>query len=557
MEQALQRTIRQLYSVEVTPIVTRPDPAFGDYATNVAMQLAKTVSRPPREIAEALAAALQETGDYAKVDVAGPGFINITLAPAALLSQLANMRRPGYGSSLQYDGKIVLTEYSDPNPFKVLHAGHFYTSVVGFAISNLIEQAGGTVHRLNFGGDVGMHVAKTIWAIIQELGGEYPEKLTSVPEDGRSEWMAGLYVTGTNAYEDDEAAKQAITDLNKRIYQIHSDNDHDSPLAQLYRTCRTWSYDYFNTFYARIGTPFERYYPESKTAPIGLAAVLEQKDKGVYVESDGAVVFVGEPYGLHTRVFVNAQGLPTYESKDVGLSLQKWHDYHFDESIIITGNDITEYMKVVLKSIEQFEPELAHRTTHVTHGNLKLAGGVKMSSRKGNFLKAVDVLDITAAETAAVQPDVTDGAVLGAIKYAFLKSRVGPDIIFDPKESVALQGNSGPYLQYAHARARTILAKATVEPSAEGAGEPDQSERQLLVKLTEYPEVIQAATAGLSPHHICTYLYELAQTFNRFYETSRIIGDERQAFRLELTSAYATILKSGLTVLGIDAPDTM
>lgn len=557
MEHTLQQLIHDLYDVDVTPVMTRPDPTFGDYATNVAMQLAKTLSKPPRDIAESLAEALRNTGAYQSVEVAGPGFINITLASSALLGRLGDMQQPSYGRSSLYAGKVILTEYSDPNPFKVLHAGHFYTSVVGYAMSNLIEQAGGTVHRLNFGGDVGMHVAKTLWAMIQELGGEHPEKLNEIPEHTRSEWMAGLYVKGTNAFEDDESTKQAITELNKRVYQLHTDNDHDSPLAQLYWTCRGWSYDYFNAFYDRIGTPFDRYYPESETAPVGLATVLEQKDKGVYVESDGAIVFVGEPYGLHTRVFVNAQGLPTYEAKDVGLSIKKWHDYHFDESIIITGNDITEYMKVVLKSIEQYEPELAHRTTHVTHGNLKLAGGVKMSSRKGNFLRAIDVLDVTAAETAAVQPDVTDSAVLGAIKYAFLKSRVGPDIIFDPKESVALQGNSGPYLQYAHARARTILAKATLEPSFDGTSELDQNERSLLSKMTEYPEVITAATTELSPHLVCTYLYELAQTFNRFYEQSRIIGDDREAFRLSLTQAYAQILKNGLLVLGIDAPDTM
>jgi arginyl-tRNA synthetase len=366
-----------------------------------------------------------------------------------------------------------------------------------------------------------------------------------------------LYVTGTNAFEDDETARLAITQLNTRIYQLHTDDDRKSSLAQLYWTCRRWSYDYFNAFYQRIGTPFDRYYPESETAPVGLATVQEQQKRGIYVESDGAVVFVGEPYGLHTRVFINAQGLPTYEAKDVGLSIKKWNDYHFDESIIITGNDITEYMKVVLKSIEQFEPELSRRTTHVTHGNLKLAGGVKMSSRKGNFLRAVDVLDITAEETAAVQQKVTDSAVLGAIKYAFLKNRVGPDIIFDPKESVALQGNSGPYLQYAHARARTILQKATVPPSYEGVSELDLHERSLLTKLTEYPEVISIATTTLSPHLVCTYLYELAQTFNRFYEQSRIIGDERQAFRLSLTQVYCQVLKNGLNILGIDAPDTM
>lgn len=555
MEDTLSRHIYELFGIELMPTVSRPDVAFGDYASNVALQLASQLSRPPREVAEELAEALRRSGEFADVSVAGPGFINVRVSDASLTQSLEVMLQPGYGRSTAYAGKTVVTEYSDPNPFKVLHAGHFYTSVVGDAMSYLIEDAGGTVHRVNFGGDVGLHVAKTIWAIQQELGGEEPDKLNDVPAAERAEWMARSYVAGTNAYEDDETARRAIVALNKQIYQLHADKDHDSPIAQLYWTCRTWSYDYFNAFYDRIGTHFEKYYPESETAPIGLATVLEQKEKGVYKDSDGAVIFEGEPYGLHTRVFVNKEGLPTYEAKDVGLSIKKWQDYHFDESVIITGNDITEYMKVVLKSIEQFQPELAHRTRHVTHGNVKLAGGVKMSSRKGNFLRAVDVIETAADANQAAVGNRDDATVIGAIKYSFLKNRVGPDIIFDPKESVATQGNSGPYLQYAHARAVSILEKSVAsDQSIEGF---DEVERPLLVKLTEYPDVIAAATQQLAPHLICTYLYELAQIFNRFYEQSRIIGDPREAGRVRLVQAYASILKDGLQRLGIHAPDKM
>jgi arginyl-tRNA synthetase len=340
------------------------------------------------------------------------------------------------------------------------------------------------------------------------------------------------------------------------VYQLHSENDRDSDFAKIYWTCRAWSYDYFNAFYDRIGTKFEKYYPESETAPIGLATVREQQAKGVYTESDGAVVFVGEPYGLHTRVFINSEGLPTYEAKDVGLSIKKWDDYHFDESVIITGNDITEYMKVVLKSIEKFQPQLAERTKHFTHGNVKLAGGVKMSSRKGNFLRAVDVLNVAADENEQAQGNRDEAPVLGAIKYAFLKSRIGPDIIFEPKESVSIHGNSGPYLQYAHARAMSIVAKLGDEQHV-GPSDFDQQERTLLVKMTEYPEVLANATNELSPHLVCTYLYELAQTFNRFYEQSHVIDNPRQSVRGQLVRSYASILRSGLTLLGIQAPDTM
>jgi arginyl-tRNA synthetase len=553
----LAQTIREAFDVDIEPELSRTDEQFGDYATNVAMQLAGRLRRNPREVAEELAAALRQAygTDVAEISIAGPGFINITLADAYLagLAADAPAKKPQ-----TYTSQTVLTEYSDPNPFKVLHVGHLYTSVVGDAISRLISAAGGDVHAVNFGGDVGLHVGKTMWAIIRELGGEYPDKLADVPEDQRAEWMARCYVAGTQAYEDDEAAKAAIIEMNKQVYQLHTDNDHESPFAHIYWTCRQWSYDYFDAFYARIGTHFEKYYPESVTTPLGLQTVREQLQKGVYKDSDGAVVFEGEPYGLHTRVFINSQGLPTYEAKDVGLIMHKWNDYHFDASVIITGNDITEYMKVVLKSIEQFAPDLAARTVHLTHGNVKLAGGVKMSSRKGNFLRAVDVLDMAAAANKEQNKRNDEQAVLGAVKYAFLKQRIGADIIFIPEDSVSLEGNSGPYLQYAHARARSILSKTTTVPISDTpVADYAEGERSLARKISEYPEVVQRAVSELMPHHVCTYLYELAQTFNRFYEHNRVVGDDREAVRVQLVTLYADVLRDGLGMLGIAAPEKM
>ena len=347
-------------------------------------------------------------------------------------------------------------------------------------------------------------------------------------------------------------AKAEITELNKNVYEFHSTDDHESPLAQIYWTCREWSYAYFDEFYARIGTKFEKYYPESQTAPLGLKTVQEHVGT-VYAESNGAIVFDGGEYGLHTRVFINSSGLPTYEAKDVGLAIQKWQDYHFDRSVIITGNDIVEYMKVVMKSLEQFAPETVVNTTHMTHGQVTLSGGVKMSSRKGNFLRAVDVLEAAHTASRAAGND-SETISLGAVKYAFLKQRVGGDIVYEPDESVSLQGNSGPYLQYAHARACSILTKGA------NAARPHMlqpAERQLLTKITEMHDVMSDAARDLMPHAVCTYLYELAQSFNRFYEHNRVIGDERQPARLWLVDRYVVVLKQGLVVLGITAPDKM
>jgi arginyl-tRNA synthetase len=548
IKQLIFDVCNRTFNVEVEPELSRTNEKCGDYATNIALQLAKLVGKNPREVAETLAAKINSP-DIQKVEIAGPGFLNITLTDAALVRLIESPVKRTLA------GKVVVAEYSDPNPFKVLHAGHLYTSVIGDAIANLLESAGAEIHRVNFGGDVGLHVGKTMWAVLETLGGEFPEKLNTIAESERPNWITACYVKGTAAYEDSEDSKAQIIEINKKIYLVHSANDHESPLAQMYWTCRTWSYDYFNQFYDRIGTRFEKYYPESETAPLGLKTVNEQLKKGVYELSDGAVVFKGEPYGLHTRVFVNSGGLPTYEAKDVGLIIKKYEDYHFDKSVVITGNDIVEYMKVVLKSVEQFAPALVAATSHLTHGIVKLQGGKKMSSRLGNILRAEEVLDIAnkANQQATGKQDFR--VVLGAVKYAFLKQRTGGDIIYDPEESVSLEGNSGPYLQYAHARARSILSKKAFAGDKLMDFEP--GERSLVRKISEYGEVMEKAVNELMPHLICTYLYELAQTFNRFYENNRVIDDPRENTRLQLVEAYAQTLRDGLTILGIPVPEKM
>lgn len=552
LEASITEAVKALFGVDVKAELTRPEEQFGDYATNVALQLSKqlenTPAGGPREIADALAEKLRETlkEQVSEVTVAGPGFLNLKLSETSLLQAL------NVAPLKSLSGKTVVAEYSDPNPFKVLHAGHLYTSVVGDAIANLLENAGAKVHRVNFGGDVGLHVGKTMWAILQSLGGEMPENLNAV--ENKPEWLTARYIEGTQAYDENAAAKSEIIELNKRVYKLHSENDHESAFAQIYWTCRQWSYEYFDSFYEQIGSKFEKYYPESETAGLGLETVRAHTGS-VYEESDGAVVFDGEKHGLHTRVFINSEGLPTYEAKDVGLIMKKWQDYKFDLSVVITGNDIVEYMKVVLKSIEQFEPELPKRTRHLTHGIVKLQGGVKMSSRLGNILRAQDVLDAAAEANQELVDNTNLATVLGAVKYAFLKNRMGGDLVYDPKESVSLEGNSGPYLQYAHARACSILHKAGTD--AAPSKELEAGERTLVRKLSEYPEVAEKATAELMPHYIATYLYELAQTFNRFYEQNRVIGDPREAQRLNLVQKYAETLKQGLGLLGITAPDKM
>ncbi|MCR5832439.1 MAG: arginine--tRNA ligase [Candidatus Saccharibacteria bacterium] len=541
----IQNDIKELFDVEIEPEVTvAPETVEADFSSNVAMKLSGILHANPREIATKIAEKMPEF----KAEVAGPGFLNFILLDEYFAGKIDGFVED-FAKNIscdEYSGKTVICEFSDPNPFKVLHVGHLYTSIVGDAISRLFEYAGAKVVRANFGGDVGLHVGKTLWALKK-----------SGMKDFTIEDIAKKYVEGTAAYDEDEEAKAEIVKINKEIYTIAENDLHGSELADIYWRGRELSYQYFEDFYNRIGVKFDKYYPESTVAGRGLAEVKKGLAAGVYEISDGAVVYRGDTkLNLHTRVFINQEGLPTYEAKDVGLIFTKWDDYHFDKSVIITANDIIDYMKIVLASIGEMNPELPARTTHLTHGNVKLPGNVKMSSRKGNFLKAVDILNLITEELKNEYNSEDEKVVLGATKYAFLKYKMGGDIIFDPKESVKMTGNSGPYLLYSCVRAKKILSKIG-DKKAELAGELNTFERALSKKIVQYKDVLNEAVTEMAPHKVCNFLYELAQEFSRFYENCPVAGDAREAERAQIIRAYLNVMEHGLNILGIQIPEEM
>ena len=551
LEQQIARAVQELFGKQVSVELTTPEANFGDYSTNVALKLAKDINQNPRQIAEQLIQKLEGLDFVNKIDLAGPGFINFWLNDAKLFS-LISTEVPK-----KYEGQIVIAEYSDPNAFKALHSGHLYTTLVGNSISLILEKAGAKISRLNYGGDVGLHAAKAIWGIVNTLGGTYPERLSKIKKEDRANWVSQRYVEGNAAYESNDAQKQEIISYNHKIYEITKTQDKSSPLAQIYWTTRQWSYDGFVDIYKKLNVEsFDEFIAESLVTPLGLELVKKGLDQGVFELSDGAVIYSKDKSGLHTRVFVNSNGLPTYEAKELGLALYKWQKYHFDKSLVITANDITEYMKVLFKAMTNFYPEVEARTTHITHGMIKFAGGQKMSSRKGNVLMAQDVIEGAIKANLEYSGKDDYEVAISAIKYAFLKQRIGGDIAFDPEESVSLQGNSGPYLQYAHARARSILAKSSLR-NQEEIGNFTEGERKLVRELAKYQDVLRQTIDDLMPHHICTYLYELSQQFNRFYETNKVIGDDREALRRLLVEKYADILQSGLSLLGIKALSKM
>ncbi len=614
---SLEKVVTQRYGegIEVELDVA-PEETGADYATNVALRLTKVAQRNPMIIAEELCAELERELEQQSLkgavvmSVAKPGFLNFCLSEEYFKAQVREVVKLKQIES-EYTGKTIVTEFSDPNPFKVLHVGHLYTSIVGDSVSRLLEAGGAKVVRVNFGGDVGMHVAKTIYcmrlqntssvearpqrlpsqgcgACPRRNSGSSPEEYSviSCSKDAGSatiEEIARCYVEGTRAYEEDEEAKERIRELNKIIYDLAALGEDKCQerleletiaedygwstaeiveVAKLYWLGRKVSYEYFKDFYAQIGLKFDKFYPESTVVDKGREEVLAHVGT-TYEESDGAIVFRGEKVGLHTRVFINREGVPTYEAKDVGLIFTKWDDWHFDESIVITGNEQRDYMKVVLASVEEYAPKLVERTRHYTHGLVKLKGGVKMSSRKGNFLKAVDTIQLikdqlnNLEDESCAQTNDRAEITLAALKYAFLKYKMGGDIVFDPEESVSMTGNSGVYLLYAVVRAKKILQKPVSKAGKKKVEQQAQLVKKLCKKIVQFKEVLAEAMREKAPYKLSGYLYELAQEFSRFYEHVPVAGNEEEGELREIVGAYAQVMEHGLDLLGIEVPEEM
>ncbi|MSU56064.1 MAG: arginine--tRNA ligase [Candidatus Taylorbacteria bacterium] len=556
LKKAISEAVKNL-GVE-SPKVELEHPAelsHGDYSTNIAMASAKLAKQKPRDIAERIVAELQKnlpTG-VEKIEVAGAGFINFHLKKEFFADAVKDIDG-NFGKNQSFAGKKVMVEFTDPNPFKEFHIGHLMDNAIGESVARIFEFHSATVKRACWQGDVGMHVAKSIWGYRKE----------EETENTAQAW-GKAYARGSEAFETDEAAKKEITTLNKVIYEKS-----DSEVNKLYDSGRQISLDYFEEIYRRVGTKFDHYFFESKEGVEGKKIVEEFLKKGVFEQSEGAVVFKGEQYGLHTRVFINSQGLPTYEAKELGLNKKKFEvEKDISLSIILSANEISEYFKVLLKVMSLVYPPIAAKTKHLSHGFLKLSEG-KMSSRKGNVITGEGLIQqvkqlvfekIKEREMSEAEKEtLAEIVAVGAIKYSILRQAIGGDIIFDFDKSISFEGDSGPYLQYSYVRAKSVLAKAEAESIKGNPVLPKEWETTVLEKLLyRFPEVVERAGTELEPHYVTTFLTELAGVFNSWYAGGKIVDatDPASPYKLALTEVFVTTMENGLWLLGIKVPERM
>lgn len=528
----------------------------GDFACNVALVAAKSALVPPRELAEKIAALLTGQIEYVeRITIAGPGFLNFNFARDFYTAELTRIQLLGqtWGSNNTESGQKIVVEYTDPNPFKEFHIGHLFTNTVGESIARIGEMQGADIKRVNYQGDVGLHVAHALYGI-EQLG--YTELNTLTAKD-----LGRAYAYGATAYKNDEGAQVAIRAINKNVYERS-----DTAINALYDAGRNVSLAYFETIYAKIGTRFDEYFFESEMAPIGKALVLAHPD--IFPESDGARIFKGEEYGLHTRVFLNKEGLPTYEAKELALAKAKDERLGgYDHSIISTAREIIEYFKVLKTAMGFIYPELAAKTEHIGHGMVRLSTG-KMSSRTGEVIAALDFIaeiaqaaeeKIIATGVATPTPALAEIIAIGAIKYTTLKGAVTQDSIFDVSKALSFEGDSGPYLQYTHARICSVLEKAKKAGIVARIDVLPEESYAIEKIIYRFPEVVVLAWEERSPHFITTYLTELAGAFNTFYAHEKIAdpSDVYAPYKVLIADTVRITLQNGLWALGIQAPTEM
>ncbi|MHB8860650.1 MAG: arginine--tRNA ligase [Minisyncoccota bacterium] len=557
IRKAIEEALESIGARDVSFVVERPsDSTHGDYATNAALAAAKQLGKNPRSLADELARHLIDSlGDSvaSHVSVAGPGFVNITLSREAVTLAVAEAAAQGeeWGRNTREKEKRVMVEYTDPNPFKEMHIGHLMSNVIGEALARLIESEGATVVRANYQGDVGPHVAKAIWGL----------RKAGITEPTTAQELGEAYAAGSRAYEESPEAKAEIDALNQDIYKgtdlsRRSElTEADAALMEEWRKGRDVSLVAFERLYKILGTHFDYYFFESETAESGTRIVHDGLNKGIFEESEGAVIYRGEKKGLHTLVFITSRGTPTYEAKDIGLAFLKEERVQTDRSIIVTAAEQIGHFKVFLAALSEMAPTIAAKTTHVPHGFLRLTSG-KMSSREGNVITAAGLIKEIIEKASEKNPDplIAEQVALGAIKYMVLRQAPGSDIIFDPEKSLSLDGDSGPYLQYALVRAKKILTYAST--NEDGAQEP-RAPYALERLIVHFPDVVARAADSLAPNILTTYLTELASAWNSFYATEQVLGSPEEAYKQRVARAFANTMTNGLMLLGIPAPERM
>jgi len=590
----LGRLVREHFQVDLPAAQIQwdapPDPALGDLAFGC-FPLAKSCRRAPQLIAATLAPAMAAVPGVAHAEAAGP-YLNLRLdrtlwfrdTLSTWSRQLPELRLP------EEERRRVVLEFSCPNTNKPQHLGHVRNNILGDGLSRLLAAVGHQVVRVNLINDRGIHICKSMLAW-QKWGEGQTPAATGMKGD---HLVGDYYVLFARKVAEEEAAWREsrgltgkATDEEKRAFEaqslLHGEvsamlrrwEAGDEATLELWRTMNSWVLAGYEESYARQGIAFDRVFYESEIWRLGKAEVEEGLARGLFHTSEsGAVVCPLEELGLEPKVLLRSDGTAIYMTQDLGNAVMRQRELGFDEMIYVVGSEQEHHFRVLFHILGRLGYPWAQRLTHFSYGMVNLTTG-KMKSREGRVVDADDLLDELEASCRRVMEEsqkrldlgeeekaaIVHDLALAAVKYFVLKVTPRLDMLYDPEESIDLAGNTGPYLQYAHARMGSLVRKSGLDPAAvtdfDLLGEPEEVE--LLAHLSFWPREMRLAAAQLNPARVAQRTYELARSFSRLFNAHSIfdrVEDPRLAAqRIALTAAAARALRAGLDLMGIPAPE--
>lgn len=584
--EATLKAVKDLYQTDITAAdvnlqETRKE--FEGQLTVVTFPFTKFSKKSPEQTGNEIGAFLQnELEDVSAFNVI-KGFLNLSIADGYWINQLYTEILSDSFSVSAPNGKKVMVEYSSPNTNKPLHLGHVRNNLLGFSVAEILTAAGYEVIKANLVNDRGIHICKSMLAWQRFGGGETPES-TGMKGD---HLVGKYYVIFDKEYKkqieelksagqtEDEAKKNAplIKEAQEMLQQWEAG---DEEVISLWKKMNAWVYTGFAETYRRLGVSFDKFYYESDTYLLGKDIVEEGLQKGVFFKKDDGSVWIDlTAEGLDEKLVLRSDGTSVYMTQDMGTAQLKYNDYHMDKSIYVVGNEQDYHFKVLFTILKKLDKEGADGLFHLSYGMVDLPSG-KMKSREGTVVDADDLMN-EMEQTAKAQTELMGKAEsfsenekqqlyhtigMGALKYFLLKVDPKKRLLFDPNESVDFQGHTGPFIQYTHARIRSVLnrAKTSDATNIDNIAELAAEERDLIVALTQFPQIIQTAADGYSPAVIANYVYELAKIYNKFYHEKSILqaeDDVVKQFRLQLSAASGKVINKGMKLLGIDVPERM
>ncbi|HJP64007.1 MAG TPA: arginine--tRNA ligase [Mucilaginibacter sp.] len=582
--EAIVKAVKTLYQTDINPAdinlqETRKE--FEGQVTLVTFPFTKVSRKSPEQTGN-------EIGEFLKNEVAEisafnviKGFLNISLADTFWLNKFYTEILVDDFANSKPNGKKVMVEYSSPNTNKPLHLGHVRNNLLGYSVAKILEAAGYEVIKANLVNDRGIHICKSMLAWQKFGKGETPE----------SSGLKGDHLVGKYYVLFDKEYKRQIDEL-KAAGQTEEDAKKNAPIIKeaqqmlqkweageadvisLWKTMNSWVYAGFGETYKRLGVEFDKFYYESNTYLLGKDIVEEGLAKGVlFKKEDGSVWVDLTADGLDQKLLLRSDGTSVYMTQDLGTAQLKYDDFGMDESIYVVGNEQDYHFKVLFLILEKLGKSWAKGLYHLSYGMVDLPSG-KMKSREGTVVDADDL--ISEMETTAKEQTEALGKVegfdetektelyhtigMGALKYFLLKVDPKKRLLFDPNESVDFQGHTGPFIQYTHARIRSVLSRAGELSATESTAALFPEERELILVLNQFPEIIETAAKGHNPAAVANYVYEVAKAFNKFYHERSILQAEDELtkqFRLQLSSASAKVIKKGMGLLGIEVPERM